>query len=90
MKNEKNEKNNYCPCNVKRFLLYVYISDTYELPELLTFFEQNYSHIYFIYFDCLCNAELELRQRGMLVCSSCILKVMLFNKIVAFPWLLRT
>ena len=39
-------------------------SDTYDTPEAKAFFEQNYSYIYYIFYDVFTNVESDLKQRG--------------------------
>ena len=41
-------------------------ADTYDTPEAKAFFEQNYSYIYYIFYDVFTNVESDLKQRGKL------------------------
>ena len=39
-------------------------SENYEVSEAKTFFKDNYSHIYYIFFDNFVTVEADLKQRG--------------------------
>jgi len=40
------------------------VTDNYETTEAKKFFEENYSHIYYIFFDNFVTVESDLKQRG--------------------------
>ncbi len=40
------------------------LSDSYDVQESKAFFEQNYSHIYYIFYDVFITTEADLKQRG--------------------------
>lgn len=52
------------------FVLYLrlqsifYLSETYDVHEAKNFFEANYSHIYYIFYDVFISVEADLKQRG--------------------------
>lgn len=41
-----------------------------DTDEAKGFFEGNFSHVYFILYDCFVSAETNLRQRGKNICCS--------------------
>lgn len=43
-----------------------YIEENVDTDEAKGFFEGNFSHVYFILYDCFVSAEANLRQRGKL------------------------
>ena len=43
------------------------LSDTYDISEAKSFFEQYYSHIYYIFHDHFTTVEADLKQRGEVV-----------------------
>ena len=45
-------------------LMCIYFSENYEITEAKTFFKDNYSHIYYIFFDNFVTVEADLKQRG--------------------------
>lgn len=47
------------------FYFLIYISDYYDIQEQKGFFEENFSHIYYIFYDVFVNVETELKQRGL-------------------------
>ena len=44
--------------------LFSYLTENYESSEAKTFFKDNYSHIYYIFFDNFVTVEADLKQRG--------------------------
>ena len=52
------------------------VADTYDAHEAKTFFDKNYSLIYYIFHDVFTSVETDLRQRGRLtVCWRIFLKI---------------
>lgn len=49
-------------------------SDTYDTSDAKVFFEQNYSYIYYIFYDVFTNVESDLKQRGELYSQYCLLR----------------
>ena len=41
-----------------------FFSDNYEVHDAKKFFQENYSHIYYIFYDNFGNVEADLKQRG--------------------------
>lgn len=58
---------------------YFYIKENVDTDEAKGFFEGNFSHVYFILYDCFVSAEANLRQRGKLQ-TILILKHNMLNK----------
>jgi len=48
----------------KLSLCLVIVAETYDVREAMMFFEQNYSHIYFLFHEGFTNVEASLAQRG--------------------------
>lgn len=40
------------------------VLETYDIQEQKAFFDENYSHIYYVFFDVFVNVETELKQRA--------------------------
>lgn len=51
---------------------YFYVLENVDTDEAKGFFEGNFSHVYFILYDCFVSAEANLRQRGKLKIQSWI------------------
>lgn len=47
-------------------MVYSYVKENVDTDEAKGFFEGNFSHVYFILYDCFVSAEANLRQRGKL------------------------
>jgi len=56
-----------------------YIKENVDTDEAKGFFEGNFSHVYFILYDCFVSAEANLRQRGKLQ-TKLILQCNVLNK----------
>ncbi len=48
---------------VKAMLVCVF-SESYDVPDAKNFFEQNYSHVYYIFYEVFISTEADLKQRG--------------------------
>lgn len=46
--------------------MHIFIEENVDIDEAKGFFEGNFSHVYFILYDCFVSAEANLRQRGKL------------------------
>lgn len=44
--------------------VFLYVKENVDTDEAKGFFEGNFSHVYFILYDCFVTAEANLRQRG--------------------------
>lgn len=44
--------------------IFFYVKENVDTDEAKGFFEGNFSHVYFILYDCFVSAEANLRQRG--------------------------
>ena len=54
-------------CYVHDYIHFVFsfdISESYDVQEAKNFFEQNYSHVYYIFYDVFIITEADLKQRG--------------------------
>ena len=51
--------------------LFCIVVDTYDAHEAKTFFDKNYSLIYYIFHDVFTSVETDLRQRGKLITRYC-------------------
>ena len=57
--------NNYMP------LIFCFdISESYDVQEAKNFFEQNYSQVYYIFYDVFISTEADLKQRGKYIMKS--------------------
>lgn len=45
-------------------LFVVFFIENYDIQEVKGFFENNYSHIYYIFYEVFVNVETDLKQRG--------------------------
>jgi len=51
--------------------VFCFVVDTYDAHEAKTFFDKNYSLIYYIFHDVFTSVETDLRQRGELITNYC-------------------
>jgi len=58
-----------------------YVKENVDTDEAKGFFEGNFSHVYFILYDCFVSAEANLRQRGKLK-RKLIVKYKALNKAI--------
>lgn len=75
---------------ILKFDLHSYFSENAESAELKQFFDLNYSHIYYVFFENFVTIEVSLKQKGMFSHLYCQIAKVVVRTFVKFSCCFRS